>query len=169
MIKKYCLQNQKDWESGIPLLLYAARSSVQESLGFSLFQLIFGHEVRGPLKLLKEKMLSRSNQTQNILEYVQTFKQRLDDTFELARAYLVDTQTTMKNQYDKKAKYRSFQVSDQVLMFLPVPGKPLSAKYQGPYTIHRKSGDLNYIIRAPDRRKTFQHCHIIMLKQISFS
>ena len=165
MIKNYCLQNQKDWVSGIPLLLYAARSSVQESLGFSPFQLIFGHEVRGPLKLFKEKMLSRSNQTQNILEYVQTFKQRLDDTFELARAYLVDTQTTMKKQYDKKAKYRSFQVGDQVLMFLPVPGKPLSAKYQGPYTIHRKSGDLNYIIRTPDRRKTFQHCHINMLKQ----
>lgn len=40
----------KDWDDGIPLLMFAAREAVQESLGFSPAQLVFGHEVRGPLK-----------------------------------------------------------------------------------------------------------------------
>ena len=31
---------------------------VQETLGFSPFELVFGHTVRGPLKLLKEKWLN---------------------------------------------------------------------------------------------------------------
>ena len=56
MIRVYCFDNEKDWDEGIPLLLFAARESIQDSLGFSPFELVFGHSVRGPLKLLKEKM-----------------------------------------------------------------------------------------------------------------
>ena len=58
MIRSYCFDTEKDWDEGIHLLLFAVRESVQESLGFSPFELVFGHTVRGPLKLLKEKFLS---------------------------------------------------------------------------------------------------------------
>jgi hypothetical protein len=55
MIRSYCFDTcSKDWDEGIHLLLFAVRESVQESLGFSPFELVFGHSVRGPLKLLKE-------------------------------------------------------------------------------------------------------------------
>ena len=53
----YCIENSKDWDEGVHLLLFAVRESVQESLGFSRFELVFGHAVRGPLLLLKEKWL----------------------------------------------------------------------------------------------------------------
>ena len=89
---------------GIHLLLFAVRESVQESLGFSPFELVFGHSVRGPLKLLKEKFLSN------------------DET-------------------------------------------PLQARYFGPYTIDKKTSDLNYIINTPGRRKNKQMCHVNMLKE----
>ena len=56
-IKIYCFDPGKDWDKGIHLLLFAIRETVQESLGFSPFELVFGHNVRGPLKLLKEKIL----------------------------------------------------------------------------------------------------------------
>ena len=55
MIKMYCIENSKDWDEGVHLLLFAVCESVQESLGFSPFELVFGHAVRGPLLLLKEK------------------------------------------------------------------------------------------------------------------
>ena len=57
MISSYCFDTERDWDEGIHLLLFAVRESVQESLGFSPFELVFGHTVRGPLKLLKEKLL----------------------------------------------------------------------------------------------------------------
>ncbi len=50
MIKTYCAEYEKDWDEGISLLLFAARESVQETLGYSPFELVFGREVRGPLK-----------------------------------------------------------------------------------------------------------------------
>ena len=50
---------------------------MQESLGFSPFELVFGHTVRGPLKLLKEKFFSDDEVTLNLLQYVSDFKTRL--------------------------------------------------------------------------------------------
>ena len=41
MMKAYCLENQKDWDEGIHFLLFAVRESVQESIGFSPFELVF--------------------------------------------------------------------------------------------------------------------------------
>ncbi|XP_074658644.1 uncharacterized protein LOC141911553 [Tubulanus polymorphus] len=58
MLRVYCNENGKDWDEGVHLLLFATRESVQESLGFSPFELVFGHQVRGVLKLLKDHWLS---------------------------------------------------------------------------------------------------------------
>jgi len=67
MIRTYCFDTDRNWDEGIPLLMFAAREAVQESLGFSPFELVFGHTVRGPLKLLKEKFLSEENPPLNLL------------------------------------------------------------------------------------------------------
>ena len=76
MIRTYCLDNEKDWDEGISLL-FAVRESVQESLGFSPFELVFGHSVRGPLKLLKENWLSENTKSLNLLDYASRFRDKL--------------------------------------------------------------------------------------------
>ena len=48
MIKAYCLEHDKDWNKGLPLLLFAIREVPNESLGFSPFELVFGRNVRSP-------------------------------------------------------------------------------------------------------------------------
>ncbi len=53
-------ESGKGWDEGLPLLLFAVRETVQESLGFSPADLVFGHTVRGPLKMLKENWLSEA-------------------------------------------------------------------------------------------------------------
>ena len=68
---------EKDQDDGIYLLLFALRASVQESLGFSPYELVFEHTVRGPLKLLKENFLSNDDSSLNLLQYVSDFKNRL--------------------------------------------------------------------------------------------
>ena len=40
MIRSYYFDTEKDWDKDIHLLLFAARESVQESLGFSPFELV---------------------------------------------------------------------------------------------------------------------------------
>ena len=71
----------------------------------------------------------------------------------------------MKMHYDKNAWDRNFQHGDKVLAFLPIPGKPLQARYYGSYTVDKKLSDVYYIVNTPGRRKQKQLCHINMLKR----
>ena len=48
---------------------------------------------------------------------------------------------------------------------MPIPGRPLQARYFGPYTVEKKASDFNYIITTPDRRKQKQLCHTNMLNE----
>ena len=164
MMKRYCLENSKDWDEGIHLLLFAIRESVQESLGFSPYELIFGHHVRGPLTLLKERWLDDETNPINLLEYVQTFKERLQKASEMARENLKQSQHRMKVWYDKDAKIRSFNPGDKVLVLFPVTGSLFQAQYAGPYIIEQKINNRNYVVKTPGRRKDTQLCHINMLK-----
>ena len=165
MIRSYCFDTEKDWDEGIHLLLFAARESVQESLGFSPFELVFGHSVRGPLKLLKEKFLSNDETPLNLLQYVSDFRNRLSRACEVATSNLKTSQGKMKARYDNHVIDRKFKPGDKVLALLPIPGRPLQARYFGPYTTDKKTSDLNYSINTPGRRKNKQMCHVNMLKE----
>lgn len=52
MLRKFCSEQNREWDDGLPLFLFAVRETAQESLGFSPADLVFGHSVRGPLRLL---------------------------------------------------------------------------------------------------------------------
>lgn len=164
MLRAYCLEFNKDWDEGVHLLLFAIREVVQESLGFSPAELVFAHTVRGPLKLLKEKWLNEKNKPENLIDYVCNFRFRLHRACELAKTNMSAAQSRMKCWFDKRARKRSFNPGDQVLLLLPVPGSALQARYSGPYTVKKKVNDRNYVISTPDRKRLNRLCHVNMLK-----
>ena len=88
MIRSNSFDTEKDWDEGTHLLLFADRESVQESLGLIPFELVFGHTLRGALKLLKEKFLLNDGSSLNLLQYVSNFKDRLSNACEAARTNL---------------------------------------------------------------------------------
>ena len=79
MLRKYCMDTCNDWDEGVPFVLFAIRETVQESLGFSPADLVFGHTPRGPLKVLKEQILSPvpGSVPKNVLDYVSQMRERL--------------------------------------------------------------------------------------------
>ncbi len=70
----------------------------------------------------------------------------------------------MKGTFAKKTVQRSFEVGDQVLVLLPLPGSALQAKFTGPYVIEEKLNDTDYVVQTPDRKRKTRVCHINMLK-----
>ena len=70
----------------------------------------------------------------------------------------------MKARYDNHDIDRKFKPGDKVLALLPIPGRPLQARYFGHYPIDKKKSDLNYTINTPGRRKNKQMFHVNMLK-----
>ena len=163
MLRAYCLQENKEWDEGLPLLLFAVRESVQASLGFSPFELVFGHTPRGPLKLLKEVWLT-DDSSDALLTHISDVRDRLKRANDMAQEKLRDTQKRMKTWYDRKARTRTFHPGDKVLALLPIHGNPLQAKYCGPYTVAKKTSDVDYVINTPGRRKSKRLCHVNMLK-----
>ena len=54
MLRKSGRDGGKEWDKKIPYLLFAHREVSQASMGLSLFELLYGHDVRGPLHILNE-------------------------------------------------------------------------------------------------------------------
>ncbi len=107
----------------VPLVLFAVREAVQESLGFSPADLVFGHTVRGPLKMLKENMLAFNSSSEvNVLDYVSNSASVLHKACSMAKDSLASAQKKMKCQFDRKSVQRAFAEGDQVLVLLPIVG-----------------------------------------------
>lgn len=147
MLRTYCLETGKEWDDGIPLLLFAIRETVQESLGFSPADLIFAHTVRGPLRLLREELLCESCVPTSVLDYVSEFRERLQHACKFAQAQMGSVQAKMKERFDEKSVRRAFSAGDEVLVLLPVVGSALQARFTGPYVVDSKLSETNYVIR----------------------
>ncbi len=163
LLRSYCVELDADWEEGLPWMLLAIREVIQESLGFSPNELVFGHVVRGPTAVLAEGW-RMSKPSENIADYVNGFRRRLYEARALAKKKLSKSQIKMQQHFDRKAKLREFQVCDQVLALLPLPANPFQAKFTGPYSVVKRLSNNNYLLNTPDRRKKVQVCHSNLLK-----
>ena len=152
MLKVYCTEHHKDWDVGLPFLLFAARASVEEALWSSPNELVFGNSVRGPFKLIKDKWLS-NKENGDVCKYAIDLKNKLAFACKTAKSHLLVSQDNMKRQYDRKSVPREFDVGDQVWLLLPLPGYPLKAKYQGPFQVVKKVRGLNYVVATPGVEK----------------
>ncbi|XP_076028478.1 uncharacterized protein LOC143017575 [Oratosquilla oratoria] len=164
MLAKYGHETGNEWDVGLPFLLYAIRCAEQSSLGFSPSELLFGRDIRGPMKLLHESWIDLEH-ADNLFEYVFKLKENLDVVHRFAQCNLKLSQEKMKENYDKDAVERNFEVGDEILLFLPVRKCPLQARYKGPFRVIGKRGDLNYVISTPDHRKTKRLVHVNLIKK----
>lgn len=138
MLRKHCLLSSKDRDNAVPFVLCASHESVQESLGFSPAELVFGHDVHGPLKLLKEQLLLPEGWVElTIPEYVQKLRALFQQACTLAKNSLASSQAKMKRHCDWKAARPLFKHGDKVLIISHIPGSSLSAKFSGPYLIEK--------------------------------
>lgn len=153
MLRKYCLENSSDWDEGVPFVLFAAREAIQDSLGFSPAQLVFGHTPGVPLKTLYDQFMSlKSSPAKNVFDYVSHFRERLHIANAFVKQSLSGSQEVMKRHYDRSAVTRCFHPGDLVLAILPTPASVLSAKFTGPYEVRERLSDTNYILSTPERR-----------------
>ncbi|XP_076036846.1 uncharacterized protein LOC143022507 [Oratosquilla oratoria] len=152
------------YPEAIPLRRITAKNVVRALIHF-FTQLIYGHEVRGPLKALKESWLLENSVTP-LVSYVVEFREKLKAAVRLANAHLKSAQIKMKQQFDKKHKveHREFRVGDEVLAFLPVQTHPFQARYDGPFQIVDRVGDANYVVYTPGRHKKKRLVHVNLLK-----
>ncbi|XP_063856508.1 uncharacterized protein LOC135098191 [Scylla paramamosain] len=164
LLRKFCHEQESEWDDALPYMLFAIREAPNESTGVSPFELLFVRKVRGPLRNIKDKLLdSTTHKLVSVTKYLNNLKATLTKVRTFADN-LHKSQNTMKKHFDQKARVRVFDRGDQVLAFIPTPKHPLQVKYHGPYEVVEKVGDNNYIINTPDSRKATQLIHVNLLK-----
>lgn len=126
---------------------------------------MFGHNVHGPLKMLKEEFLCTGpSEKTNVLDFVTGIRERLRTACTVAKETLSLSQEKMKHSFDKNAVVHNFLPGEKVLLLIPTPGSALTARFSGPYVVKSKVSETDYIIHTLDQRRTTRLCHVNMLK-----
>ena len=167
MIRRTTTKEGKDWDKMIPYLLFAYREVPQASTGFSPFELLYGREVRGPLDVLRDQWEARQRSDESVVSYVLKMRERLQEMSDVVRENLAVSQAMQKKWYDHKARFREFNVGDQVLVMLPTSSNKLLAQWQGPYQVTQRSGRVTYVVDMHDRKKRKRLFHVNMLKKFN--
>ena len=170
MLRSLTEQFPDSSDTVLPWVLFAYREVLVETLGCSPFELMFGRSVPGPLSLVKtawlrETDLSSSTAKQSVVEFMLNTRQHLRRALEIANQQATQERTKAKVWYDRRARLRTFEPGDKVLIFLPIPGSPLQTKFHGPYVIEKQIGPVDYVVSTPDWGKKKCVCHVNFLKR----
>ncbi|XP_026003826.1 uncharacterized protein LOC113009615 [Astatotilapia calliptera] len=144
--------------------LFAVREVPQASTGFSPFELLFGRRPRGVLDLIKESWEDGPSPAKNGIQYVLDLRAKLHTLGRLSRENLLQAQQRQQRLYDRGARLRQFSPGDKVLVLLPTSSSKLLAKWQGPFVVTRRVGDVDYEVARSDRGGATQIYHLNLLK-----
>ena len=163
MLNSCASENPKTWHVLIPQLLFCTRTTIHTSLGFSPAELVFGHQVRGPLEIIKERYLNKDADS-NVLDMINQTRENYFKIQAMAQKHLAVSKAAMKLKYDVGKEQRSFEVGDEVLVFLPTEKSMFHARFEGPFKVTEKLSNLNYRIETPSRKQKSRVVHINQIK-----
>ena len=138
------------------------REVPQASTGFS--PLLFGRKPRGILDLLRENWEEGPSPSKNEIQYVLDLRAKLHTLGQLSREHLLQAQACQQRLYNRGAKLRQFTPGQKVLVLLPSSSSKLLAKWQGPFVVTRRVGDVDYEVVRSDRGGAKQIYHLNLLK-----
>lgn len=163
-LAKVGLENSTHWDDDLPFVLFCLKDMPSASTGFSPFELVFGHTVRGPLCLVRDKLLEQGKVDLSVLDLVGDMRQRLLRCWQVAAENLSHSQDKSKQRHDLKSRRREFHPGQEVLVLIPMQGNPLAAKFSGHYQVIKKISDTTYVVATPDRRRAQRLCHVNTMK-----
>ena len=164
MLRKVVAQDGKDWDCLLPYLMFSVREVPQASTGFSPFELVYGRHPRGLLDIAKETWESEATPYKSVIEHVAQMQERIEKVMPIVKEHLLQAQESQSRVYNRSARVRNFSPGDRVLVLVPTVESKFLAKWQGPYEIVEKVGEVNYRVHQPGRRKPYQIYHVNLIK-----
>ena len=115
MLAKKVDKSGRDWDTHLPFVLFAYRTSVQESTKESPFYLLYGRDPRLPTTL---EMGAINYEEVDIDNYKNEISIKLAEAWELAKRNNKTAQCNQKLQYDRNSKPPKFRVGDRVFVYV---------------------------------------------------
>jgi len=79
-------------------------------------------------------------------QYVIDLRERVEETYELAKNELAKVQARNQRYYNCRARERKLNIGDGVLLLLPTERNKLTLAWRGPYKVVGVVGELDYMI-----------------------
>ena len=129
-------KNQSEWDSQLPVLMLAYRTSMQETTGATPFSLMFGRSACLPIDV--EFNLPSPNYG-SLGQYQNHLQQQLRQPYMTVREHSSVEQARQKRWYDRSVYGPKYKVGDEVWLHCPAVPKGRCKKFhrpwQGPFTV----------------------------------
>ncbi|GFV50113.1 retrovirus-related Pol polyprotein from transposon 17.6 [Trichonephila clavipes] len=140
ILRVLCLEAIPDWEKILPRALFALRTVIHDSTGFSPAELVHGKNLRTPVMLLYEKLTEEEPVESSVEDYVFELINRMKRCQELAILHMEDAKQKQKLWPNK-----------------------LSVQWVGPGEIVQQLSETNHVVKFPEKDKTHVY-HVNKLK-----
>ena len=116
-LMRLCAENTKHWDSFVGPCLYALRETVNNSTGFSPNECVFGRTLKSSVEILRQLFTNDQvkPEVKTTYQHVLDLRNRIQETCELVKSEIANSQPKNKIQFDKKAKHRALTVGSLVL------------------------------------------------------
>lgn len=159
--KCFCRIKLRDWDTHLPYVMMAYRSSEHGTTGATPNMLMLGRETSTPLEIIYN--MPQSMKTLPTNQWVRELQERIENAHFLVRSHTKRAIERQKTYHDRKLSWDRFEISEEVYVLFPQQKTGCSPKltsfWRGPFKIKKKVSDFLYEI---DCRKYGQiqvvHC-----------
>ena len=164
LLRKLVLERSSDWEKYLDAILFALRETPNESTGYSPFQMLYAHPVRGPLTALHSLWSKESEPegSKDACAYLLEARKRLKTTWELAKSLQEKMGRKRARYFNSRAIDRQFKEGDKVLLLFPRQTAKFDLHWSGPYPIVKRVCRTVYIVEREGFQKAY---HVNLLKR----
>ena len=156
-------EKKGNWASTIPMALYFIRSTPCSATGLSPFLARQGWEPTTPLQLLYRAWDGLDEGNVDFTEWVDLNLERVEKLRDSIAATVGKNVKDRKLRWDGRAKARTFQVGDSVLVRKPGMTTKLEETWEGPYKITKVNSPLSYGVDFGYRKSPSIHVQQIKL------
>ena len=166
MVRNYVSEDQTDWSAHIPLIMFAYRTSLHDSIGVSPAEALQGRKFKLPIDIIRPPSLTfGGSECKSIDVLFDKMKVMRSEAREKSEKSLSKRKKCYDNSKSRSIRM-SFKPKDLVYWKKPVAKKGRSPKlspiWQGPFLIESKLSDLDYVIT--DEKKNQVTVHVNNLK-----
>ncbi|KII62695.1 Retrovirus-related Pol polyprotein [Thelohanellus kitauei] len=152
------LKGDSEWDTYLPKIMFAYRSSCHKVSGCSPYYALFGREAKLPLDLL---LPSNQEKSENLSSHCLKLKHNLQRAHNLMVKNLQVHMKSCKALYDKKMYGKPFDIGEYVMIYKPCGNNKLRKYWDGPYIVKEKLSDVTYFVESGNRRIS---CHYERMK-----
>lgn len=164
LLWSYCQENPRNWLACLDQVLFAYRTTVHSSTGYSPFFLRYGTHPRLPVDVIAgTNPPNLENKAQN--KYARDLYYKLHDVYAYVRKHLNAKQLSMKKQFDRSSHTVHFKIGEFVYVWKPAPAgcnhRKFYDHYKGPFKILSKMTEYTYKIDLGNNK-----CDVVHMEKL---